>query len=222
MKLLNQNFLSGKLEESDFCKEASLVKTDDGRIERISLGDEEILMTYDSSIFLNMRSCYKIWSYESPSRSHWRIDGRLTIAKLMPTILAYEDELLMPAIHHIASDIAACRIGIHVPTYISLEPMLTRARSRRALVNRPFRGNATNKNGFKWLSVGLFAEAHNKMGGTGLSNVPDVYKPFMNTFVFVSGTEVILDYKSFACAEDFIDFQESFSKFFFNNKFNNQ
>ena len=147
MKLL-ENFLSGKLEESDFSPEVRIYKNNNNTIERISLGDEEILMTYDSSIFKNMRSCYKIWSYESPTRKHWRLEGRLTISKLMPTILAYEDELLMPAIHHIASDIAACRIGIHIPTYISLEPMLTKARSRRALVNRPFRGNATNKNGF--------------------------------------------------------------------------
>ncbi len=218
MKLLIENFLCGKFAETDFCTESRLYKTDDGRIEKITLGDEVILMTYDSSIFKNMRSCYKIWSYESPQRSHWRIEGRLTISKLMPTILAYEDELLMPAIHHIASDIAACRIGIHIPTYISLEPMLTKARSRRALVNRPFRGKATNKNGFKWLSAHAFAEANNRMGGSGLHNVPDVYKPFMNTFVFVSGTECLLDYKSFACAEDFIDFQESFSKFFFNNQ----
>ena len=216
MKLLTENFLSGKLEESDFSPEVRIYKNNNNTIERISLGDEEILMTYDSSIFKNMRSCYKIWSYESPTRKHWRLEGRLTISKLMPTILAYEDELLMPAIHHIASDIAACRIGIHIPTYISLEPMLTKARSRRALVNRPFRGNATNKNGFRWLSAHAFAESHNRMGGAGLHNVPEVYKPFMNTFVFVSGTECILDYKSFACAEDFIDFQESFSKFFFN------
>ncbi len=142
-----------------------------------------------------------------------KIVGEVTVLDLLAITEAMHRykgaSFIRPPLHHITDDLLKVRLGMQVPSFVSIEPMLTRVKNKRSNNRRLLKRHSSNKNGLKALS-GAFLTAN-----IDRLSEPEIKGPFEQATVLWYGESVHLQYDNFNSAEEFIDFEYAWANFFY-------
>ena len=116
-----------------------------------------------------------------------------------------------PPWHHLVTDISNARIGMTVPTFVTIEPERTKWANKRNYTNRLFRSSMIGKGAQISLSM---SDIRRNLDKANDDKLDSWRKVLSGARVLVNNDGLELDLKSFSSAEDFIEFQDVFTKVF--------
>ena len=116
-----------------------------------------------------------------------------------------------PPWHHLVMDISNARIGMTVPTFVTIEPERTKWANKRNYTNRLFRSSMIGKGAQISLSM---SDIRRNLDKANDDKLDSWRKVLSGARVLVNNDGLELDLKSFSSAEDFIEFQDVFTKVF--------
>lgn len=123
----------------------------------------------------------------------------------------YKYSFKCPPWHHLVSDIQSVRIGVNVPTFVTIEPERSKWANKRTYTNRLFRLSMIGKGAKISLSMD---DLRRNLGKANKPKLEAWRKVLSGARVAINNDGLQLDLKSFSSAEDFIEFQHIFTKVF--------